>query len=529
MQTRTSSTGRTTGRTTLPAAAWAFVALVLLLAGCGPKSLQEFVAQPTVGYAPKCAEKTAAQKKAVDELRYFPNTLHVKRWPKELPGGKEATLTDEELVRRMVKGEVKHLLVSARGGVGKSTLARAIEAMACGQALVFRIDLNADVAARLAAGGEGNAVLAAIERQVGVDRDVDRRQSFRELFAAAQTWLLFDAIEEVPLADRPKVVAQISALSQQLPNARWAVFARPAVFEKDYGLAGIDGEVALPTLECSQAKSVLRWNAPDKDHQARADNFVRTYRLDKQTTRRDRCTFPYMAAYRDLEVVARMAEKFEPKDDAEGLSATLAEVHETIVGERLRKELAALNWSPAQILQAIDGMVRVDGRDDGSWNLVFTVPRCLEATAKLAEGEVARKYVCEKMLQSALFDRIEGAEEWRFDHQSVADLFLARWLDREITRFQGDCEVVDKHAGWIGQRDIAGYRVGQPAGRRCLPQVAAVMCAAHEETFERGLGDLLYKGLPMTAERRTLVSDATKAVSRWKKATPCVKKLIESL
>lgn len=513
-----------------PTRALALLALLAApLAGCGPKDLQEFVAQPTVGYAPRCAEKAAAQKKAADELRYFQNTLRVVRWPKELPGGKEATLTDEELVRRMLRGEAKRMLVTARGGVGKSTLARAIEAMTCSQALVFRVDLNADVAARLAAGTDGNAVLAAIERQVGVDRDVDRRQSFRELFAASPTWLLFDAIEEVPLADRPKVVAQIAALAEQLPKARWAVFARPAVFEKDYGLPGIDAEVALPALECNQAKSVLRWNAPDKDHQARADNFVRTYLLDQQATRRDRCTFPYMAAYRDLEVVARMAEKFEPKDDSGGLSANLSEVHETVVGERLRKELSALNWSPAQILAAIDGMVRVDGREDGTWNLVFTIPRCLEATAKLADGEVARKYVCEKMFQSALFDRIEGVEEWRFDHQTVADLFLARWLDREITRFSGDCEVVDKHAGWIGQRNIAGYLVGQPAGRRCVPQVAAVMCAAHEETFERGLGDLLYKGLPMGADRRKLVEDATRAVSRWKKATPCVKKLVSGL
>jgi hypothetical protein len=285
----------------------------------------------------------------------------------------------------------------------------------------------------------------------------------------------------------------------------------------------------MSALECGQAKSALRWNAPSKEHQARADNFVRTYRLDRQTTREDRCFYPFMAAYRDLEVVARMAEKFEPKDEDAGLTANLSEVHETIVGERLRKELAALDWSPAQILGAVDAMVRVNGRDDGSWNLAFTVQRCLDAVAKSVEGDVARRYVCEKMLQSALFSRIPGVEEWRFDHQNVADLFLARWLDREIARFSGDCEVVDKHAKWIGQRDIGGYLVGQPNGRNCLPQVAASICAAHEETFERGLGDLLYKGLPMGAARRPLVDNARKAVSRWKKATPCVKSLVGSL
>lgn len=507
----------------------ALLILAAATSGCGPKSLAEFVAAPEVGYHAACGRKAAEQQKALDDLSYFPPKIQVRRWPKELPGGKEATLEDKELAGKITDGEAKRLLVVARGGVGKSTLGRALEAMSCSQIPVFRVDLNQDVASRLAASKGGNAVLAAIERQVGVDKDVSRQESFRELLAGSPTVLLLDAIEEVPLADRPKVVEQVTALGEQMTQMRWVVFARPAVYDADYGFPAIDGLVEIATLDCGQSKAVLRWSAPDKDHQARAENFMRTYRLDRQTTRGDRCIYPYMAAYRDLEVVARMAEKFEPKDDEGGLTASLAEVHETIVGERLRKELAALDWSPGKVLAAVDRMVQVDGRADGSWNLIFTVKRCLEAVGDDAQGDVASRYVCEKVLQSALFDRLIGAEEWRFDHQNVADLFLARWLDRELARFQGDCEVVDKHAAWIGERDIAGYLVGQPNGRRCLPQVAAAMCAAHGETFERGLGDLLYKGLPIGTDRRKLVDEASKAVSRWKKATPCVKSLIQSL
>ncbi len=519
------------GRPTRLHALGAVVALMsaVALAGCGPKSLQELVDKPEVGYRAVCGRNAAEHKKQVDELRYFPPKLMVRAWPKPVAGDKEATFEDAELVDRLVKGEARRVLLTARGGVGKSTLATAMEAMACGRIPTMRIDLNRDVAARLAANKGGNEVLAAMERAIGVASDVGRRESFRQLAATAPMLLLADSIEEVPLADRPTVIQQLSALATQQPELRVVLLARPAVFDADYGLANLDGRLEIATLDCGQSKSVLRWSAPDREHQARAENFIRTYRLDQQTTRNDRCIYPYMTAYRDLEVVARMAEKFEPQGAEGGLTASLSVVHETIVGERLLKEIAALEWSQGAVLAAIDRMVQVDGRTDGSWNLVFNTARCMQAVAPDAKGETAARYVCEKILQSALFDRIVGVEEWRFDHQNVSDLFLARWLDREITRFQGDCEVVDKHASWIGERDIAGYLVGQPAGRRCLPQVAASICAAHKETFERGLGDLLYKGLPTGKERGTLVEAARTAVGRWKKASPCVKSLVETL
>ncbi len=521
------TTGRPLPRSSLRAAVAALTALIV--AGCGPKSLQELVDAPELGYRATCGRSASDHKKAVDELRYFPPKLLVRAWTKPVAGDKDATFEEAEFVERLIKGEARRVLVLARGGVGKSTLAGAIEAMACGRIPTMRIDLSRDVATRLAASKGGNEVLAAMERAIGVAGDVGRRESFRELAATGPMLLIADAIEEVPLADRPAVVQQLTALATQQPALRVVLMARPAVFDADYGIANLDGRLEIATLDCGQAKGVLRWTAPDREHQARAENFIRTYRLDQQMTRNDRCIYPYMTAYRDLEVVARMAEKFEPQGAEGGLTASLSVVHETIVGERLLKEIAALEWSQGAILAAVDRMVQVDGRTDGTWNLVFNTARCMEAVAPDAKGETVARYVCEKILQSALFDRIVGAEEWRFDHQNVSDLFLARWLDREITRLQGDCEVVDKHASWIGEREIAGYLVGQPAGRQCLPQVAASICAAHKETFERGLGDLLYKGLPTGKERGALVETARTAVSRWKKATPCVKSLVGGL
>ena len=129
--------------------------LAAVATGCGPKSLAEFVAAPEVGYTAACSRKAAEQQKALDDLRYFPPKILVRRWPKELPGGKEATLEDKELAAKITKGEVRSLMVVARGGVGKSTLGRALEAMSCNQIPVFRVDLNQDVASRLAASKGG--------------------------------------------------------------------------------------------------------------------------------------------------------------------------------------------------------------------------------------------------------------------------------------------------------------------------------------------------------------------------------------
>ena len=62
--------------------------LVVAMAGCGPKSLAAFIGAPEVGYVQRCGELAIKQKAAVDDLRYFPPTMSVLRWTKELPGGK---------------------------------------------------------------------------------------------------------------------------------------------------------------------------------------------------------------------------------------------------------------------------------------------------------------------------------------------------------------------------------------------------------------------------------------------------------
>ena len=513
-------------------ALWLTAALIAAssLTGCGASNLRGFLETDDLPYATSCRANHKRHEKALADLAYNPPTLLVQTWPKPLAGGKHAVLTESSFVMRIAAGQARRVLISARGGVGKSTLSRAIEATLCGAIPTFRVDLNTDVAARIGGGEKGNAIMRQVEAKLALEARVSDRESFRELLTTGPFILLLDSLDEVPVAVRPKVVAQINEVAKTYAaSAQLLIFARPAVLSVDYGIAGLDAKVHLPPLSCGRARSTLRWTAKSDDIETRTDQFIRTYYIDRQSKIGDQCYYPYMAAYRDLQVVQRLAAKFNPKDNLGGLTSSLSGVHETIVAERLRKELAALKWTGEQALSSIDRMVRQDGRDEGSWNLVFTMSRCRKAVATVGGGAVQTDYICEKILQSALLERIEGAKEWKFAHKNVADLFLARWVDREIKRTGGSCEIVDHHAEWLGSKDVAGYLVGQPTGQTCLLQAATALCKS-AGNFERSNVDLLYKGLPVGAARGAAIALARKAAATAKLAADsCELKTLNAL
>lgn len=500
------------------------------LTGCGAGNLRGFLQTDDLSYATSCRAYHKRHAKALSDLAYNPPTLLVQQWPKPLAGGKHATLTESSFVMRVAAGQVHRVLVSARGGVGKSTLAKALEANLCGEIPTFRVDLNTDVAARIGAGEKGNAILRQVEAKLALEARVSDRESFRELLATGPFILLLDSLDEVPVAVRPKVVAQINQVSKQFStSAQILIFARPSVLSVDYGISDLDAKVQLPPLTCGRARSTLRWTSKSDDAQTRTEQFVRTYFIDRQSKVGNQCYYPYMAAYRDLQVVQRLAAKFNPKGNLGGLTSSLSGVHQTIVAERLRKELAALKWTAGQVLSSIDRMVRQDGRDEGVWNLVFTMDRCRQGVKALGGGAVQTNYICEKILQSALFERIAGAKEWKFAHKNVADLFLARWVDREIKRTGGSCDVVSHHGAWLGSKDVAGYLVGQPTGRACLLQATSALCKA-SGNFERGNVDLLYKGLPIGPARGAAVKTAmTAAIAAKLPADSCEMKTLKAL
>ena len=492
------------------------LAIVLLLVtptmGCGPASLAAFLADGGLPYAKRCAVRAEAQRKAVESLQYNATQLRVHRWPGASPADERGRLGEDAFVEAVARGQVRNTLIVARGGVGKSTFARAIEGYLCGRLSVFRVDLNGDVAARLGRLKRGeNAIVTQCERQLKLTRRVTDREVFHELLKSGDFVVLLDSLDEVPVSVRARVLAQVEDLRARYPKtARLVTFARPAVFRADYGLNGLDSKLEIPPLTCGRSASTLKWTAKDDKAAARVGAFVSIYRLDQRRRNGRQCYHPYMATYRDIQVIQRLSKDFDPTAGMGGLPATLSTVHQRIVGERLRKELAALDWTQERMLKTVDAMVRFGGLKAGDWNLSFDIERCLKSLDAAGSKASERRYVCEKVLQSAIFEPFAGAGKWRFGHRDIAELFLARWLDGEVAK--RGCRAVKENAGWLASKAVAGYLVGQPQGRKCLVEVSRVLCAANG--FARNDVELLYKGLPLGAERRRLLKKAAAKLPR---------------
>ena len=111
----------------------------------------------------------------------------------------------------------------------------------------------------------------------------------------------------------------------------------------------------------------------------------------------------------------------------------------------------------------------------------------------------SRQQVCEKVFQSALFERAQGVNAWVFSDPNAADMFEARWLADEIGRAAGDCAQVAKHAGLLTQPGVLKFFVGKPMGSHCLGHVVATVCGTNEPP--EVLIETLANGLPVGQAR----------------------------
>ena len=503
------------------------------LAACGPANLQTWLRETASDtYVAGCAGRADQDRTARAELRYNAPILLADKWPEALPGGDEAVLTEADLIAGLAAGKAHLVLVTARGGVGKSTLAAAITAQTCGMTPTLLVDLRLEVAANLDRVQPGsNPILAAIVAQLGIAADADAKSVLAEQLAAQRFVLLLDSLDEVPFALRPAVVEHIRGFKGKFgKHGVIVVLARPAIYSADYGLTDIDARLEMPPLTCSRARATLSWTSTDDASREQATAFLRTYHLDRQSMVRAQCYYPYLAAYRDIQVIQTMMTKLDPPSDAGGLQSNLSTVHEAIVAERLRKELDVLEWTQRQVLTAIDQMVDVGARKNDEWNLEFSIERCLLSVAPRTDSEVQQRQICEKILQSALFERIAGSRLWRFSHRTVSDLFLARWLDRELAGRKGDCAVVTERAELLESKDVAGYLLGQPQGRACLREVVHGLCKAAKGESKPNDVELIYVGMPLGAERAARVQAAQAAEkAAGEQADACVTATLAAL
>lgn len=495
--------------------------LTLTTACGGAATLREFLDNDALEFTTNCRKSAGEHELAVNDLTYLRPQLHARVWPLTLRPDSDRMVSEQVLFDTLREGKLKFVLLQARGGIGKSELAKALTAESCSQP-AFLVDLAQIYGADATASG-ANLIVEAVARQMKV-ADGGQRETMERLLKEGRWLLVADSLDEVPNSRRASVLDALTELRKRFPTAQIVLLGRPSVFDDYYGVKGLDAVLELPPLDCGRARSSLTRLTETKDEATRVSNFAHDWHLDRQGMLDQQCYFPYMATYRDLQVVQKLAKDFATDERLTNLS----QVHEAILSERLQKELTELNWSGEKALAAVDGLVATDGLIDGEWHMQLTLPRCLKS---LGGDTPENQNVCERLYQSVLFERIQGAREWKFAHQAVADLFVARWLEGQLAKTPGRCDAVEAPTALLGDkehREIATYLVSRPNGSRCLANVARSLCAANGGP--NGLAPQLSRGLPVGIARiETIQTAKDQELARGDKADACVNQVLGQL
>lgn len=497
----------------------------MTLAACGGGAAQLGVlADPLQSrYVATCGERSG---KARDELTngsYVPAQMHAHLWPTS----GEVEITEARLTAALAGGEVKRVVVQARGGLGKSSLAASLRGQLCGQMPVFLVDLK-DVAKI----GEAPAgrILEIAARDAGI---ADARMLARDL-AGKRFLVLLDAIEEVELTRRSGLLADITALSEQSPQVQVVLLERPPVLDADYGFAHPDAVLEMPPLTCKATETEIARRFPGEADRARFQEFLHRYGVDERSRFGVQCVYPYLATYRDIDAIA----DYEKRARDGGLRVSPATVYEALMAPRLKKEFTQLAWTDAEALDMVDRMVRVAATRRGGHAPLFSMEDCQKAVdAKWGSTAVdigvagsdseRRQQVCEKIFQSSMFQRAQGTNAWVFADPHGADVFEARWLAGEVARSQGvNCGTLAKFADQLGEPEVLKFFAGEPMGLRCLGHAVAVACGKNDAP--EVLVQAIDAGLPTGAARAQPLQDARPQASALEPKV-CINAVLDAL
>lgn len=495
-------------------------------AGCSSNLLGYLQNQEKLDYARTCNTIADEHRGDVNAGRYFLPSFDVEKWP----GGSPQTVTEAQVVDALVSGKSRFMMVEARGGLGKTRLAKSIHAQSCSTLPVFTLDLNKDVAQAGDTGG-GNPIIRVIAKQLGIGSDVEGQQQLDELLKSHRWLLLADAIEEVEMLARPKVNIALAKLRQAYPQtAQVVVLARPAVLVPFYGFGDVDAAVRIQLVDCERAEKVIAGIAKSDQDRADFKAFLQRYGLDLKRTLGDRCIYPYMATYRDIHVLRKLSTEV----GAGGVDS-YASAHEALVGLRLRKELDRMNWGQREALDMVDRMIRFFREKAGTGEPMLEVLDCMKSidpeygwtavdAGVTGSDPQRRRQVCEKALQSVVFEKTgTGYGEdgrWRFFDPRTSALFAARWLNGELARQPGgDCSLVEKNPELFRNGETVRFLMGQPLVQRCFGPALATLCGSGQKTA-LGIENLI-EGLPAASRRFQMVEEA-RAWAAEKQANACV-------
>ncbi len=503
---------------------------LLAAGGCGGPELKPSAGASGPGPAYRQACEASEQKRAADiaAKKYLPIELALHQWPgRELDASKIGYIKEEDLAAALSavvapgQPRVRTALVLARGGTGKSRLAESLAAQSCGKIPFFRLDLNLDAVPKLTNLAPGsNAIAIVLAQQLG-ESDPAKAEAHLKATLGDQPWVaVLDSLDETPLLAREGLAKQIDELVTRVaPQARAVVMTRPPVFSSNYGIATVDARLEMPNLSCEESEAALARNAPDPEERKNLDEFIKRYGLDRKVTTFDRCYYPHLATYRDLQVVQRLAKNAavgKDTPDFKTFQNSRAQVYTYFATAQLLRDLQGVALTPADAIGVVDAMVAAAKPDQGQRNLPFRQEDCVAACT--IPDTAAKQLSCERLLQSALFKPAGSPGEFHFDNQSLGDLFLGRWTARSLVGADGKatCKAIETKAALLESNEVAGFLVGQPQAQACLVEIGQVMCGRGGQLPH--IYEQFDQGLPSGPARAVLLADVAEDLAVYPKA-----------
>lgn len=506
------------------------VALALGVVACGGAA-----ATPTPGFQPsvydtQCEALVQAHAGDLAAGRYVPVELVVRPSLQSAAPAERKVLGERDLAAALAAPgtEKPTTLILARGGTGKSMLAKSIEAQTCKQMAVFRVDLQADIAARGEPSSPAQNLIAQhIAQQFHIPDGPGADAALKASLQGRQPLLLLDALDEVPVLQRPGIVAQIDDfVTRVLPGARAIVLTRPPVFTSDYGIQTLGLKLEIPQLTCAETDAAIARLVTDADERANFLAFAARYVLNRKIETPERCYYPHLSTYRDLQVVQRLARNMgydKAASELKDFQPGRAQVYMYFATAQLLKDLQGVSIVPSAALDIVDRMVAAHRPDKGQRNLKFTLQSCVDVAwldAAAAQG------VCERILQSSLF-ATSGEGAWHFDNQSLGDLFLGRWAASSLVQNEKvDCTQVEQRSALLESSEVAGFLVGQASGQACFAEVAQAMC--RKAGYAQNVFEQLDQGLPAGPQRALILAAADKKLHTLP-PDPCASTLVDRL
>ena len=530
------------------------LAPLLLLPGCGGAKSKGDDAPKTVTvespYEVACRNESAKRRAEEQHKRYLPPELLLHRWPGQKKTDKSPqVLSEEAAVELLTEGKARSTLLVARGGTGKSKLAWSLQAQACSKVPIARIDLNWDIAQKAREDAEKAAVDGA--KEGGAKKGGD--SALESLAAAAllgqgkgaadlqrayekQRWvLLLDSLDEVPLGEREKVVGQVNAAMKRYPTLHVLLLTRPPVYTGNYGLDEVQAFAELPQLDCEHTDAALAKLVGDNDERAKLKAFASKFGLLRKVKgAAERCIYPHMATYRDLNVVRKLAANHAAASksvDIGKFASSRAQIYTFFLSVQLVRDLQTVAVLPKQALAVVDAMIGAKNPGSGDRNARFTTDDCAKAAAAEKVGDAAKTNAfCERLMQASLFVSAPAPGTFRLANQSIYDLFMARWMASQLDPDNDPaCKPLAARAALFESNEIVGFLSGLEQGQRCLVPIAAQLCKQGgfaEHNFEQ-----LDQGLPHGPARKKIVDAAQDAAEKLSEGPSdmCVSALMDRL